>query len=290
MFNKFYRSLCFRIPILYRVLLTFRTPKFSIKNKNSQLNLVILSGKSQTDMLNQTLISIFKNFSTLPTIYLFLDKNCKSEEIKKKIKWAFDAGINFISAEECISYHRNKGNLLVAEFADKNPMGLKLAAILQIEELNIPLLYCDTDVLWFDDPTPKLIEFTKDPKLNMALSIDFQKSYDKNLLINGNLDILTLPPYYCAGILYIKTLTKNAKHNLNNLFQIVASKSNHFSEQTLFAYINRTEGDYHLDEDLFSIILDDVYSFIPKNRPNLIARHYVGAVRHLFWRDAFFKL
>lgn len=236
-------------------------------------------------MLRETLNSIIKNFRDIPSIFIFTDNNLSPEECYKVLNWQQQTSINIISANDCISFHKENQDLV--SFAKMNPMGLKLAAILQTAAQGKPVLYCDTDVLWFGDPKHLINEMLANDQISLSLSYDFQPAYDQALVERGNLSILNSPPYFCAGILLYKLTTKTIEENLARILPLVAKESNHFSEQTIFSYLNKICGGFGMDEQEFQISLKDQYHFFP-NKNNPIARHYIGPVRHLFWRDAFF--
>jgi len=245
-----------------------------------------MCGSKQLDMLQICLDSIYRYFSELPNILLFTDLDSDASQFKKALNRFPANNIQIISGHDCISYHRDKKKYLLSSFAEKNPMGLKLAAILQAVENNKPVLYCDTDVLWYDDPCSIVNNYIIQSGFDLAMSEDFQPAYDENLVNKAGLDKLYDTPYFCAGIMLIKNLSERNTETLEYLVSKVTEQSNHFSEQTIFAFLNRESNNITLDKDKFMIKTDDQYGLYPKALPGVIARHYIGPVRHLFWRDA----
>lgn len=289
MFKRAQDSLAFRIPYVYKKLLSLYKPGKQNAVINPRLNLVMLCGLNQLSLLQEALVSIKKNFELLPSIYVFLDKDLSYNICKQNLSWLSIPNLTIIESSHCIGYHRKSGNELIALFAEQNPMGLKLAAILQIADLNHPVLYSDTDVLWFKDPSKTLAVLESDKQVSFALSEDFQPAYDQKLIEKANLSILMTAPFYCAGILFVKeALSFESKRILGELLQIAILQSNHFTEQTIFAYLNKVSNNGGFDKHEFSIILDDQFKLMPTKREKLVARHYIGPVRHQFWRDAFF--
>jgi lipopolysaccharide biosynthesis glycosyltransferase len=286
MIRRIKNSLVFRLPLVYKKIIEpFGLSIRKDKTQNQDFNLTILVGKAQLSMLCETLNSIIKNFEDIPSIFIFTDNNLSPEECYKVLNWQQQTSLKVISANECISFHKENHDLV--SFAKKNPMGLKLAAILQIAAQGKPVLYCDTDVLWFGDPQLIIKQMLANDQLLLSLSYDFQPAYDQSLVEKGNLSILNNPPYFCAGILLYKLTSKTIEENLARILPLAEKESNHFTEQTIFAYLNKICGGFGLDEQEFQISLKDQYHFLP-NKNNPIARHYIGPVRHLFWRDAFF--
>jgi nucleotide-diphospho-sugar transferase len=246
--------------------------------------MVIICGSKQLEMLNVCLKSIYKNFEKLPHIFLFTDNDLNIIQCKNKISWYPDNCLTIMSSEGCINYHH--GNKSLVSFAKKNVMGLKLAAILQVLDKGKPVMYCDTDVIWYEDPFQAIGKFIENSAFEIGMSEDFQPAYDVQLIEKAALEALYKPPYFCAGILLLKKLSQQGLASLERLLKVVEHQSNHFSEQTIFAFLNREGGDVLLDGNKFLLKIDDQFTIRPKPIPGVIARHYTGAIRHLFWRDA----
>jgi hypothetical protein len=102
----------------------------------------------------------------------------------------------------------------------------------------------------------------------------------------GNLQALRQAPHFCAGILLVKKLSAESLERMNKLIAIAAKESDHFSEQTIFAWLNKQTSDRPLDRNAFTIKTSDQFELRAQAMPGVIARHYIGSVRHLFWRDA----
>jgi hypothetical protein len=288
MVTKLKKSLAFRMPVLYKKILglTGNSPRLKQNKGTESYHLVMLCGIMQLDLLNETLFSIRKNFDAVPAIYLFTDKELNPDVCRKAIKWTNQDNITIISITECLTYHQKSPSL--CRFIDSNPMGLKLAAILQVGEKGKPVLYSDTDVLWFRDPFPELDALIQDKNIRLSLSLDFQPAYDQNLITKGKLEILNQEPFYCAGILLFKNANPLHQTKLDEMIELASHQSNHFTEQTIFSYLCKLEGNVGLNADQFFLSTEDQFSIMPKKR-EIIARHYIGPNRHLFWRDAFFS-
>ncbi len=255
------------------------------------LNMVLLCGSKNIAFLQEVLKSIYTNFSRTPNIFVITDNSTNVRFCKEKIKWFPKDRLTLITANDCLDYHKAKGRNSLFNFASRNPMGLKLAAILQIAEIGKPLLYSDTDVLWLQDPFELIQQLINSVGANINLSFDFQPAYDEQLVSMARLEsLLNKAPYYCAGIMLIKNFSSENIQLIERLLPFLEKQSNHFSEQTIFATLQKSVGPSRLEQEKFSIILDDQFDLRPLNRPKLIARHYIGPVRHLFWRDAFFMV
>ena len=293
MLGRIRNSFAYRIPVVYKHLLQV---KFRIKKQlkfyqESEIyNLLIFSGVAQLEMLNVCLNSIYRNFDKRPHIYIVTDEILTEKRCQKHTKWFPAKNLTIIPGSDCIKHHQKKGNCRLAEFAQKNTMGLKMAAILYVMDLGRPVLYCDTDVIWYKDPLSNLEGLLKDSNFSLALSVDFQSSYDNSLVKLKNLFELKNSPFFCAGIIFLKKFSELHNQLLNDLIPLQSHTPNHFTEQTIFASINKRSGDISLDPKKYIIKLSDKLDFIPKNSNGCLARHYVGEVRHLFWRDAIFSV
>lgn len=252
-------------------------------------SLMLMCGHNQLDMLQVCLRSIFRQFSVPPRILVFTDLNSDIIRFQKKLAHFPKGYITIFGGKDCLNYHKEQERNLLVSFAEKNPMGLKLAAVLQAMEMVGPVLYCDTDVIWLDDPFEIVRQYLNREDFHLAMSEDFQPAYDKNLINRAQLHKLFIPPYFCAGIMLIKKIGEGHYKMLDSLLEIVSEKSNHFSEQTMFAFLNREIQNIAFDKNLFIIKTDDQFDLLPRPLPGVIARHYIGPVRHLFWRDAFWR-
>jgi hypothetical protein len=286
--SKIKNSLAFRLPFFYRLILTWFKFKPGQKPHSSvgDYSVVIICGPNQLDMLQVCLKSIYKRFTKLPHVFLFTDLHLNIDECKKAVNWFPGDNITVIGGGVCIDYHRQNQKTALVSFAEKNPMGLKLAAILQVLDSGKPVLYCDTDVIWYKDPYAIVKQHIELNGFELAMSEDFQPAYDTHLVEKAGLQTLNELPYFCAGILLVKTLTAQNGSILEKLLAIAVQQSNHFSEQTIFAFLNRKSNNIALDKNKFLLKTEDQFDIKTKPLQEVIARHYIGPVRHLFWRDA----
>ncbi|HTK17868.1 MAG TPA: putative nucleotide-diphospho-sugar transferase [Mucilaginibacter sp.] len=283
-------SLAYRIPVLiFKNWLTHISPvKFQLKEINSEYNLLTLCGAKDYPLLKQALLSIHRSFGKLPHLYVVTDFGT-SVGTWEKISKLYPANLlHIIPADNCIKYHEENGNTLLKNYALKSPMGLKLAAILQISALGLPLFYSDTDVLWFNDPAGDLKQLIES-QINIHMSYDYYPGYDYDLIENANLKITSEEkPYYNAGIIFLKNATGQQLAIIERLLSFVAEKHNNLTEQTIFAYLQKISGPSLLSADKYLMYSTDQFALRPSFKENAVARHYIGQIRHMFWRDAFF--
>lgn len=131
MLRRIKNSLAFHFPVLvYKRWLTYFTSYQSQDKPEAAFNYVVLCGKDHFPFLKQAVISIQKKFSRLPHLYVFVDFGFPESRIKDILALYPSSKISVLTAEQCVKYHLEINNGLVSEFASKNPIGLKLDAIL----------------------------------------------------------------------------------------------------------------------------------------------------------------
>lgn len=279
-------SLAFRSGSIYRFLLRI-IPIFPKRKKEKDDNiLVFLTGNKQVPMLRESVFSFYASNSKLPSIKIFTDGTVSREKLTKFFKW-YPNSLEIIEKDDCIGYHNNKGRDSLVRFAEKNPMGLKLAAILQVAD-NSPCFYCDTDILAFNSLENLILNKTAYVGRNyLCMSQDFQAAYDEYIQ-KKYFPNLSQSPFYCAGFLFLSGDILQLPI-MDSILADCCEKSNHFTEQTIFAGLNRTYFNQHWSDELITIFQNDQQSLtLTYLKKEWVARHYVGAFRHLFWRDAFF--
>lgn len=167
-------------------------------------------------------------------------------------------------------------------------MGLKLAIIIQVSEMGKPLFYADTDVLWFNDPLNDIDNFIQSD-LNIHMSYDNWPGYDYDLIKKADLNITTEKPWYNAGMMFIKNFNAQQMAIIDELLAFLVVEHNNLSEQTIFANLQKKLGLSEMAENKYILKSKDQFDIIPTLGKDMVARHYTGQIRHLFWRDAFFK-
>ena len=159
---------------------------------------------------------------------------------------------------------------------------------MQTSSLGLPLFYADTDVLWFGDPADDL-ESLIWSEINIHMSYDYYPGYDYDLISKANLGISSEErPYYNAGIIFLKNVTGQQWSEIERLLPFVVEDHNNLTEQTIFAYLQKTSGPSLLSADKYLLYSTDQFALRPSFKKNAVARHYIGQIRHMFWRDAFF--
>ena len=289
MLNKFKNSFAFRSASAYKFLLTIFPILSKPKKAETELRLLTLTGKNQLNLFQECLFSIYKNSDKLPKVIIVTDGSIKKSEILSKLKW-YNNSLEIVEKEECIKYHSENENPELSSYASKSAFGLKLAAIVQCLE-NKEILFCDTDVLWYKN----ILDVTEKNKkqnptetsFDIKMTVDYQMCYDSNIL-QKFFPALINPPYYNSGVLYVRGDIFN-KFDMKAIINEAVFQSNHFTEQTILAGINFQTCKNVWDKNEIVAFQHDSLSIKPTYvEKKWLARHYVGPVRHLFWRDAFF--
>ena len=260
---------------------------FKVKTDNrpvSTFKLVFFCG-SMVEYLNASLVSVYKNWDTIPEIIIVTD-GTPTELIKNKlIKWP--QKIEIQTWEYCCKGINYQGKDELYQYAAKNIWGKKFSSICYYSE-KYPILYSDTDILWF---APPIIEdFKKGTIIKMCQDVGY---YYSTLLLDAlqQQHIFNYTPLN-AGLIY-------ANGNISSfpqwqqLTNYLVQNPEHFSEQTAFAILNNyfNPGINFKREEIF-IQIDDMYSmkYTKKYYPKIWARHYVNLKSTCFWRDFVYLL
>jgi hypothetical protein len=249
--------------------------------------LVFFTGENGLDYLNASLISVYKFWGKLPEISIVSDGTPIENIRKGLIKWP--KKVDIFSWEQCALSFKDKGNIHLYNYASTELIGKKLIGLLYCAQQS-PILYSDSDVLWFNSPTEINLDFSLTPQIKMSRDIGF--FYTKELLQNLNEEkCLTTTPFN-SGVMFLSgDLTVFPKWN--NLSEFLGKGKNlgWFSEQTTFAILNNFFGpDNFFRPDEVLIKVDDAYSakYTRKEHPTILARHYVNVKATTFWRDFLF--
>jgi hypothetical protein len=280
MLNKIRNSFVFRSGTIYRRLCNILpNPKYKhgpVKN----FTLVSMVGKGQLDMLNSCLISLHNSWTSRPNIIIYSDGSVEIEKIEQTLKW-WKGNMEVKSAEELYKWSILSEEKGIIDFVRKEAMGRKMACILKESELT-PVLWCDSDFLWYKE----LYISNSTQSLEIIASEDYQASYDG--YISDYCPQLKDKPYLCMGLVYVKGNVRSIKE-LQLILPLLGDQPNHFTEQTFFAIALKTIGGKVWKPEEIALFQSDKFSIKPSFiDQNWICRHYVGPVRHIFWRDSFF--
>ena len=275
-------SLAYRSGSLYRGLLE-RLPGPKTGGKPGlPLTFLTFGGAAHRLMLRECLASLGRSWPRLPRVRAVSDGSLDPERVAHDLA-GWGGPFEILSWRDLAARLGAPRFASLVRFAERDAMGRKLAAIVA-SALEAPTLYCDVDILWFRFP-PTLATLLGTPGTKLAMSPDSQPMYDP-ALVPGRLPELARPPYFCAGLLYAEG-DFLAACEVADLLGHAAEHGIGVTEQTILAEADRQLGGAGWPEQEIALLVEGRTSLGPsfRGRP-WAARHYVGAVRHLFWRDA----
>lgn len=281
MIHRLRNSWLYRSSSLYRLLAVWFPPP-AVAKPLSSLRYVTMGGAGHLEMMVASLRSLAASWPALPSVRVVVADETALELVKRRLRW-WKGALEVISWRMAAEWAASNVSPDLARFAEREPMGRKMAAVFQAAAEG-PALYSDVDVLWFR--YPKTVDsFAEAPAPLLAMSADLYAAYDQRLT-EKEVSELRSSPFYCAGVMFAKGRIFESSR-LHALLGFAAREGIGVTEQTLFAMLDRELGDRRLPPG--EIFLSDADRFARSatfvGQP-WAARHYVGQVRHLFWRDA----
>ena len=276
-------SAAYRSSKLYRHLLRLLPQPVARPKPSLPLTLLTFGGTAHLPMIEPLLASLYLSWPRLPRVKVVSDGSLPIAAARKALAW-WPGSCEIVDWTDAIPALRAAGHDPLVRFAEREPMGRKLAAVAASAAAG-PTLYCDADVLWFRYP-PTLADLLAAPAPVVVMSEDPYPAYDP-ALVPALLPHLEAPPHSCAGFLYASGDFLSAC-DLGELLSHAAESGIGVTEQTILAEVNHRLGNRHWPADEIVIVESDRFSLGPSFRGRgWAARHYVGQVRHIFWRDAF---
>jgi hypothetical protein len=259
--------------------------RLSANRQMSDTNLVLFSGQRGAKMMQAVLLSIYRNWEKIPKLTIVSDGTPLAVLEASLQFWPFPYELK--SWEDNAAWHLARGRQSLVDFARINPYARKLLVVLAEAELK-PIFYCDTDVLWFDEP--RLPAPAPGPGFTMRISLDNQHSYHLPALrwLNRG-DLLEKPAINC-GVVYISGSVYEHYPGFEELMQFMKIFNEPFSEQTTFALLADRLGDTWTSEEIIVTIADIRWPLLPRYlfSGDQLARHHVATKKSWFWRDALF--
>jgi hypothetical protein len=280
--DKFYALLGHGCRLVFSALAPKR---LSANRQMSDTNLVLFSGRRGAKMMTAVLLSIYRNWEKIPHLTVVSD-GTPLPVLEAALRfWPFPYELK--SWEDNAAWHLARGRQSLVDFARINPYARKLLVVLAEAELK-PVFYCDTDVLWFDEP--RLPVPAPAPGFTMRISHDNQHSYHLPALrwLNRG-DLLEKPALNC-GVVYLSGSVYEHYPGFEELIQFMKIFNEPFAEQTTFALLADRLGDTWTPEEIIATIDDIRWPLLPRYlfSGNQLARHHVATKKSWFWRDALF--
>lgn len=265
--------------IIFSILPNYKLENIKIE---SSFNLVLFCGTNGINYLNASLFSIYKNWATIPKIIIVTDGTPVDLVRKKMIKWPKD--VKIISWTECSNYYKEKGEFNLHKYASRDLWGKKLLAILYCAEKE-DVLYSDTDVLWFKDPSNSITNISTMPFMKMCQDVEYCYSDDLNKELKDEKLFINAP--LNAGVIFAKGSFEGYPH-WEKLCKYLADYPDNRSEQTTFALLTNYFGNSWSKDELMLEVddMNEIKLNLYKERyKKIYGRHYVSTKSWLFWRD-----
>jgi len=245
--------------------------------------LVYLCGREGERYLNASLTSVYLFWDSLPEVIVVSD----GTPLRNVVSWP--RKLEVISYKQAYDYFMDQGNEDICRYADRIVYGKKFISLAYLTRLS-PVLYSDTDVLWYS--TPKIDALPAgETYVKMGSDVD-RGYYTSSLLEHLDEDRCLENTPFNAGLMYIGgDLTSYPKwkelcHSLAT--HQPPGSSMDYSEQTAFAILaNHFNAASYWTQGEVLIRTDDHYAlkYTLKQSPGIMARHYVNTRPVAFWRD-----
>lgn len=283
MMGRLRRSLPYRLGGVLRRVVP-RLPKARVADKpvDDGLTYLTFGGAAHVDMLAESVYSLARSWPALPHLVVAWDGGEPPPRLAKELSF-WQGSWEVRPWPQVRALLNPDSDRSLVRFGEREAMARKMAAVVTCARRR-PTLYSDVDMLWFRQPA-SLADWRRLSGPVLAMSRDFQPSYDGRLLA-AEAHVLGDEPYFCAGLLYAAGDVLAAA-GAGGMLDFAAEAGVGVTEQTIFAEVCRRLGGRCLP--LTEIALEDsdrmVLGATFRGRP-WAARHYIGQVRHHFWRDA----
>jgi hypothetical protein len=233
-------------------------------------------------MLRESLFSLHRSWNSLPEVTVVSDGSWVASEFAEVFAW-WPAPINVLMREEICLSVLSSGFSELADYARESIWGLELATV-TTQAKQHPVLYADTDILWFKDP---------------ALLLGDPVSWDKPRALQENNchQRRDMALRYCPGVLQAPFVNAGIVALHGELMPLELLRSmvldalpfpqDSSCQQTIIATAVKLAGEF-FPEKLSLVEFDDVYRFRSRNmkEEGYYSRHYVRPARQLLYRDA----
>jgi hypothetical protein len=242
-----------------------------------------MCGREGERYLNASLTSVYLFWDSLPEVIVISD----GTPLKNIVSWP--RKLEVISYEKAYNYFHSQGNEDLCRYADRIVYGKKFISLVYLTRQS-PVLYSDTDVLWYSTPDLHGIpEGATYVKMGSDVASGY---YSASMLEHLDEDRCLANTPFNAGLMYLGgDLTSYPKWA--ELCRYLATHqppgiSMDYSEQTAFAILaNHFNATSYWTPGEVLIRTDDHYglAYTLKHSPGIMARHYVNTRPVAFWRD-----
>jgi hypothetical protein len=246
---------------------------------------IMMTGKNFIDMTRLAILSIANTWSVLPKLIINTDGTMAAADILKQLDF-WPAEIAVKDWQSTAKYHSEKGRNALVEYGNSHPFGKKLALILHYAE-NGPVVWIDSDILFFDDFVPFIPQ--QPSGFVCGGTEDFTAAYHDAVIKGMGNNLYDLYKFN-AGILFVQGQNIYEDFALETLLKSIHPHYDFCTEQTIFAHIASKSMGIIWSKEVVKSFNHDLQQIAAMPIKNVMARHYTSNVRHLFWRDAFFHL
>lgn len=276
------RSLAWRSGPVYREIVRILPEPLVTKKDPLGIPLVTMCGRAHLLLLEQLLFTIAIRWNLMPNVVVVSDGTANVSQIRQTLRW-WPAGLDVVGWQTFRDFHQERERSELVQYADKDPFGRKLSTILAMAE-QTRLLWCDCDILFFSDFSTLVAKpASHGPFLESAQ--DSFYSYDR-CLTEGRLQHLYGRPPVNTGLILCEGNFYDSC-GLGDIIKQGIPNRMYLTEQTILAEAVFQAGRIAWDLDVIVMFNGDESTLSPTYLgKHWIARHYVGPIRHLFWRDA----
>jgi len=237
------------------------------------------------DMTRLSVLSITSSWSALPKLIISTDGTISADEINKNLSfWPGELVVEYW--DNIAAYYTKKGKTELVEYGNTHIFGKKLAIILYYAATT-PVLWIDSDILFFKDFLPYIPERTNG--FACGGSEDFTAAYHEPVLKGFNNNLYKLYKFN-AGLLYVSGDSIYEDFNLQQIIKAIHPDYDFCTEQSIFAHIASKSLGILWSKEIVKNFNEDSQELKAMPINNATARHYTSNIRHLFWRDALFNL
>ncbi len=246
-------------------------------------DLVLFSGYRGAKMMKALLISVYYRWDKIPHVTIVSDGTPNEVLHKAMDFWPFLYEVK--QWEDCAEFLLAKGHKAIVDFAKVNTYARKLLCVMAEAEKR-PVLYCDTDVLWFRQP--RLPEPVAKGGYAIRMSLDNTHCYHLPAIryLNRH-DLLEKPPMN-AGVVYMDGSAHDHFPQLEELLEFMRIFHEGPAEQMTFAILTDRFGDNWTLDEIIVDTKDKFWPALPRYpfSGTQLARHHVATKHNWFWRDA----
>jgi len=248
----------------------------------SGLCYLTIAGRTHWLMLRESMFSLYRSWKKLPAITIVSDGSWLAADFYPAFSW-WPGKIKLLSREQIVAQAAAAGERELAQYAEASPYGLKLASIVLLARQE-PVLFVDSDILWFADPANLLGPTTSWAK---PRGLGENNCYQhRDMALRFCPEVLK-PPFVNGGILALHGEFLTTEILRAMVREALADPKDGAFEQTIIATaVHKGAGLLPTKTSLVSVVDAYGYFFRSAKHEGYYSRHYTTATRHLIYRDA----